>query len=94
MPYCAIVMPGESEDLQDLEDHMTIGLATVEEMKQYAELAAEGYAMVHPEPISVYILNMNVELVPMEYDLDEVVPMPEMPQYGRRVVEQYLFRRH
>ena len=73
---------------------MTIGLATIEEMKEYAEMAAEGYAMVHPEPISVYILNMNVELVPMDYDLDEVVPMPEMPEYGRRVVEKYLFRRH
>ena len=78
MPYCAVILEGEdSYDLQVLEDHMTVGLETVEDIKKYVE---HRYLQSDAERFVVRILDMQVH---------EFVAMPQMPMLGRQVVETY-----
>ena len=91
MPYCSIVIQGDSNDLQTLENHMTVGLDTVEEIKNFAEWTAQGMTLVEDQPATIYILDMRVKQMPTDYDLDKQVPMPQMPALGRDVVEKYSF---
>ena len=91
MPYCSIVIQGDSNDLQTLENHMTVGLDTVEKMKTFAERIAQDMTLVKDQPATIYILDMCVKQMPTDYDLDKQVPMPHAPALGRDVVEKYSF---
>ena len=78
MPYCAVILEGEdSYDLQVLEDHMTVGLETVEDIKNFVE---RRFMQSGAERFIVRILDMQVH---------EFVAMPQMPRLGRKVVETY-----
>ena len=78
MPYCAVILEDEnSYDLQVLENHMTVGLETIEDMKRYVE---RRYAQSKAEKFFVRIIDMTV---------CEFVAMPQMPMLGREVIETY-----